>query len=169
MVDRKIAAGWAVGALLVFGVIGCGRSEPPPVADVTGGHGHVHTSKYGGVLVEVGNHEFNLEVLVDPRLGRLTVWTLDAHAEAYLRIPTKFLEVSARMNSGPEQLLQARAVANPATGEVEGNSAQFEATADWLKGAKDVEGAVKSITLGGKTFTDLKFDWPHGTTPGHPH
>ena len=147
---------------------GCGRTEPA-ASTTGGGHPHVHTAKYGGVLVEVGSHEFNLEVLVDPQAGKLTLWTLDAHAEDYVRIPARTLALSGTADGGVERTLEARAVANSATGEVEGNTAQFEASADWLKGAKDVEGSVKSVTLGGKTFTDLRFDWPHGAADGHAH
>ena len=86
-----------------------------------------------------------------------------------MRIPAGTLELTAKADAGAEQTLSAKAVANPATGEVEGSTAQFEAGADWLKGAKDVEGAVKSVTLGGKIFTGLKFDWPHGAGDGHAH
>ena len=167
---NRVALGWTLGCLcLGVGQVGCGRSEPHPPLDSAAGHGHVHTAKYGGVLVEVGEHQFNLEVLVDPAVGKLTLWTLDAHAESYVRIATKSVELVAKVGEGSEQPLVVEAVANPATGEVAGNSAQFEGRADWLKGAKDVEGRIKSITLGTKTFTDLKFDWPHGTTSGHQH
>lgn len=164
----QFTAWLSLGVAISLAVTGCGRSEPVPAA--SGGHGHAHTAKYGGVLVEVGNHEFNLEVLVDPKAGKLTVWTLDAHAEAYVRIAAKTLDVTAKAGeTGVVQALSLKAVANPVTGEVEGSTAQFETTADWLKGATDVEGAVKDVTLGGKTFTEVKFDWPHGGEAGHAH
>lgn len=172
---RKIALQAAGTAALLLLLSGCGRPGPASSGEAagagaaSGGHGHAHTPKYGGVLVEVGSHEFNLEVLVDPVAGKLTLWTLDAHAEAYVRIAAKALEVAAKVNDGPEQSVELRAKANPATGEVEGSSAQFEATAEWLKGAKDVEGVVKSVTLGGKSYTGLKFDWPHGNAGDHKH
>ena len=154
-----------VGLLLA----GCGKPAPSGLANDGTGHGHSHTAKYGGVLVEIGSHEFNLEVLVDPAAGKLTIWTLDAHAEGYVRVAAKTLDVAVKVNNGAAQDLVTKAVANPATGEVEGSTAQFEATAAWLKGAQDVDGIVKSVTLGGKTFTDLKFDWPHGADNGHKH
>jgi len=157
-----------VVAFSVAALSGCGKSEPVAPAG-SGGHGHAHTPKYGGVLVEVGQHEFSLEVLVDPSSGKLTVWTLDAHAEAYVRIPARTLEAMAKAGAGPEQGITLKPVANPATGEVEGSTAQFEATADWLKGAQEVEGSVKLVTFGTKTFNDIKFDWPHGAKSGQGH
>lgn len=159
----------ALGLLgAVWGLGGCGKQEPVSLP-ATQGHGHAHTAKYGGVLVEVGSHEFNLEVLVDPAAGKLTLWTLDAHAEAYVRIAAPQIELVAKVNDGPEVALVAKPVANPATGEVAGSSAQFEAVSAALKGAKDVEGQVKSIILGSKTFSGIRFDWPHGADEGHAH
>ena len=168
MVIRKTAL-LAVELVLLQLLAGCGRSSSPASNGAASLPVHSHTPKYGGVLVEVGQHEFNLEVLVDPVVGKITVWTLDAHAENYVRVTAAALEVTAKVNEGPEKSVVLPAVANPATGEIVGNTAQFEGLADWLKGAKDVAGVVKSVTLGARTFNDLKFDWPHGTTGDHAH
>ncbi len=123
-----------------------------------GGGGHAHEPKNGGMLVEVGTHQFNLEVLPDPAAGKMTVWILDAHAEDYVRIPAPSLEVKATVG-GAAKMVTLAAVANAASGETVGNTSQFEGSADWLKGIGSFSGVVGSVTLGGKNFGDVAFEY----------
>jgi hypothetical protein len=137
--------------LAAFAVVGCGRHDH--AAEKTGG-GHAHTAPHGGVLIEVGEHAYNLELLRDPAAGRLMVWVLDGHAENFVRIKSPALE--ATVASGSEKKsLSLKAVANPATGETVGDTSQFEAQADWLKGSLPVEVAFAPLEIKGRRFEGL--------------
>jgi hypothetical protein len=54
------------------------------------------------------------------------------------------------------------AVANPATGETVGDTSLFEGQADWLKTAREFDATLKTITVRGTTFAEVKFNFPKG-------
>ena len=157
---------------LTLGTAGCGKGDSH--AHSHGAEGHAHQPKNGGVLVELGNHEFNLEILVEPDSGRFIVWVLDAHAENYVRLPDKEFEVYAIVGD-EERLLTLAAVENKATGEVVGNTSQFSAQADWLKTTTTFSARLGEFSIRGNSFADLTFHYPHGTMAtdsdhdGHDH
>lgn len=140
--------------------IGCGRShdhahDKAAPDDAHGhSHGHAHTAPHGGQLVEVGDHQFNVELVLDRETGRLAAYVLDGHAENFVRIVQPAIEVRLK---DPARGLMLTAVANPATGETVGNTSQFEATAPWLKSAGDVAGEIVRLEIRGATFSALSF------------
>ena len=50
-----------------------------------------------------------------------------------------------------------------------GDTAQFEAQADWLKTTKTFDAEVKSITVRGKAFAGVKFNFPKGNEAAPVH
>lgn len=138
--------------------IGCGRSHDHAHDKAANGdahgHGHAHTAPHGGQLVEVGDHQFNVELVLDRETGRLAAYVLDGHAENFVRIAQPAIEVRLK---DPARVLSLAAVANPATGETVGNTSQFEATAPWLKSAGDVAGEIVRLEIRGATFSALSF------------
>lgn len=138
---------------------GCGKSESHDDHD---GHDHgklhVHVAPHGGVLVELGEHEANLELLHDARAGKLTAYVLDAHAENFLRIASPGFEVTAKVG-GRDEVIAFKPVANPATGEKVGDTSQFETQADWLKTTGTFEGVVKELAVRTKTYQNVKFTY----------
>jgi len=143
---------------LVVGVglwgTGCSKDSDH---DHAGGGGHAHEAKNGGQLVEVGQHQFNFEILPDAAAGKLTAWVLDAHAEGYVRIAAPMLQVRATVD-GQEKVLVLAAVANAASGEKVGDTSQFEGSAEWLKTAKSFSGKITGVNLSGKDFGDVAFE-----------
>jgi len=137
--------------LVSFAVAGCGRHEH--AAEKKGG-GHAHTAPHGGVLIEVGEHAYNLELLRDPAAGKLTVWVLDGHAENFVRLKAAALEATATVGS-EKKTVSLKAVANPATGETAGDTSQFEAQADWLKGSLPIEVTFAPVEIKGRRFDGL--------------
>lgn len=119
-------------------------------------HGHTHTALHGGTLVEIGEHQFNVELLLDASAGKLTVWLLDAHAEHFVRSALPALEVTLQHNGAPRPLALLP-VANAATGEIIGNTSQFEATADWLQGVGPLAGEFPRLDFRGAVFSAVKF------------
>ena len=152
-------------ALLIPAVLftsGCGKSDDHAGHDHSAGkddhdHGHAHASKMGGQLVELGSHEFNLELLRDTESGKLSLWVLDGHAENFVRVTneTVTIEVAA---GGKVEAVVLTATANAATGEKKGDTSQFEGRADAFKTAKLLAVRVPSIQIGAKQYSVRTFD-----------
>ena len=118
------------------------------------GHAHVHTAPHGGSLCALGDHQFNVEFVLDAAAGKLTAYALDAHAENFVRIAAPSLEIRVTTPSPPRTLILT-AVANSATGETVGNTSQFEANADWLKGATNISGTLTRFESQGTSFENV--------------
>ena len=127
--NRRMA--WVAIALIPWLAPGCGKHDDHAPAS----SGHAHQPKNGGQLLEVGKHQFNIEVLVDASKGKVTAWILDALA----------------------------AVANPASGEKVGDTSQFEGAADWLKSTPAFSGTFHDVTIRGASFGNVPFQ--HGPAP----
>jgi hypothetical protein len=147
-------------ALVPLLTIGCSRSHDHSHADAKAAghdahsHGHAHTAPHGGLLVEVGDHQFNVELVLDRDTGRIAAYILDGHAEHFVRIAQPAIELRLRE---PARGLMLQAVGNPATGETVGNTSQFEATAPWLKESGALTGEIARLEIRGATFSGLSF------------
>jgi hypothetical protein len=119
-------------------------------------HHHAHTAPHGGVLVELGDHQYNLELVRDSAAGTLTAYVLDAHAENFVRVPLKAIEVVVRVGERTEKLALA-ATANALSGETVGDTSQFTGTAAWLKAAGKFKGTITEIEIRGSRFKDVAF------------
>jgi hypothetical protein len=155
----------AAALCLLLSLTGCSRPEratAPP-------SGHRHPAPHGGVLVELGEHQANLEFKFDEARGVLQAWVFDGHAENFVRIEAPGFEVEAR-TGGSVHLLRFTAVASAMTGETAGNTATFESPAEWLRTAKAFDGRVKAITVRGSLFKDVAFTFStNHAEPNHQH
>ncbi|HYC71861.1 MAG TPA: hypothetical protein VEB66_11680 [Opitutaceae bacterium] len=142
----------AFGAALAAALAGCGRSE----GEARSKGGHAHAAPHGGVLVELGDHQYNLELVLDEERGVLQAYVLDGHAENFVRTSVPEFVVTA-VAAGKRQALVFRPVANPVTGETMGNTSLFEAKADWLAGAKAFDGTLQAINVRGTVYTNIPF------------
>jgi hypothetical protein len=115
--------------------------------------GHVHKPLMGGELVEVGEHQFNLEFKYDQARGVLQVWVLDAHAENFVRIPA--LSFAVQEEDGEKRVITVRAIGNDLTGEKPGDSSAFEGEAKWLGSVKHFDGLIRSLKIRGVEFRDI--------------
>ncbi|MBI3879738.1 MAG: hypothetical protein HY301_06700 [Verrucomicrobia bacterium] len=140
------------GALLLAG---CGKHDESGHA---AGGGHHHEAPHGGTLVELGEHEFNVEFIAAAG-GVLNAYVLDAHAENFVRLPVESFQVTAKV-AGREETLTFKPVANSATGETAGNTSQFQTQAEWLKTAAGFDGVLKELAVGGKTYASVAFKLP---------
>ena len=136
-------------ATLAFSA-GCGERERAASG------GHRHESPHGGTAVELGNHEAHLDVVLDSVVGKLTAYVMDAHAENFIRIPMESFEIIAKLPAG-ETTLVLKAAANTASGEKAGDTSQFEAQADALKGVVGFDAELKELTVRGKTYSKIPF------------
>jgi len=124
-------------------------------------HQHEHTPPHGGAPVVLGEEEYHLEVVRDAAAGKLQLYVLDGHMDKFVRIAAPAIEVTAT-HAGAPQTLSFKPVPNSATGEKVGDTALFEAQADWLKTATNFDAVVKFVDVKGKAFKDVKFNFPKG-------
>jgi hypothetical protein len=139
--------------------LGAGCSKEP--ADSGAPHKHVHHPPHGGTPVVLGDEAYHMELVLDAPNGVLQAYIFDGELENFIRSAVPSIEIDATVGGSPRTLVLA-AVANPATGETVGDTSLFQAQADWLKSTADFDGVVKSVTIRGTTFTDVKFNFPKG-------
>jgi hypothetical protein len=145
-------------ALSLALVVGCGEKHDHASA---GGHSHHHEPPHGGTAVTLGNEEGHLEFVRDAATGKLTAYLLKPHMTGFWRTPVTQFEIAARV-AGKTETLSFKAVANAATGETIGDTAQFEAQAEWLKATSRFDATLIELALPGKSFKAVSFNFPKG-------
>jgi hypothetical protein len=126
-----------------------------------GDHPHVHKAPHGGALVELGEEAAHVEFLLDATAGKLTAYVLDGEAEKAVRVAEPGLSV--RVLQGADAFdITLKPVASALTGETAGDTSQFELTDARMGGRTKFEAMLKSITVKGQTFSQVKFRYPEG-------
>lgn len=149
-----------VASLLLASLPACSKKEAHSSADHAA-HKHEHTPPHGGTPVVLGQEAYHLELVRDASVGKLTLYVMDGELENFVRIAAQSLEIVATV-SGKSSPLVFQAIANPTTGEKMGDTAQFEATADWLKTTASFDATLTEIEVRGTTFTAVAFNFPKG-------
>ena len=152
----KLISWMILASLVALGQAGCGgghdHSEAGP---------HHHDPPHGGAGVTLGDEEAHIEFLVDAEAGTVTAWFFKPHMERYLRIKAESFAVLAKLPDGEARLTFA-AVANAGTGETVGDTSQFVARADWLGGAGSVEAVLQEVSVRGRVYRSIAFNYPKG-------
>ena len=132
------------------------------------GHGHEHFKgpPHGGTPVQIGSHGYHLELVRDAEAGKFQAFVLDGHMEHYEKVAEKSFDLIAKLGTNQHRATFQR-VAEPGTTKIAAKSSLFEAKADWIKTAAKFDGVIPTITLGGKTFTNIVFSFPKGTAHAH--
>ncbi len=147
-----------LASVLLILLPACGKKDHDHAAPATTS-GHTHTAPHGGLLVEIGEHAYNLELVRDAVSGKLTAYFLDGHAENFVRLKATTINLTATLGA-EKQALTLRAVANSATGETVGDTSQFEAHADWLKTTARFDASVSALEIRGTRFEKIGFSFP---------
>ncbi len=146
---------------------GCGDSKSGGSHGHDHSHGHGdHAPPHGGTPVVVSEDKFHIELVREAAAGKMLAYVLDGHLQGYVLVPESNFLMTAKAGGKSEQLSFQRAP-EPASGKVPEKSALFEAQAEWLKSAKEFEGHLPTITLGGSNFTNITFAFPKGTKHVH--
>ena len=153
----------AAAALSALVLAGCGKEAPPPEADVP--HHHHHHAPHGGTAVELGDEQYHVELVLDAATGTLQAYLLEAELENFVRSSAPTLDIEATVAGAPRAVSLA-AVPNAETGETVGDTSLYEGQADWLKAARVFDGTIKSVTIRGTSYTDVKFNFPKGNDAG---
>ena len=123
--------------------------------------GHHHEPPHGGTGVVLGTEEYHLEFVLDAAAGKMQAYVLSAHMENFVRISMESLTVTVKLPDR-EETLTFKPVANSTTGETVGDTSMFEAQADWLKTQKTFDAVLKEISIKGKTYQNVAFNFPKG-------
>jgi hypothetical protein len=150
-----------IGFAVLAGVMGCEEERPLPdvkipQTDGPASGGHTHAAPHGGVLIDVGNHTAQLELVLKPESGRLTAYMLDAHAEGPIRLSQPSIEVTVAPAGGAlPVIVDLKPVASELTGETAGDTSQFTAEHAELKGVREGTVLIKKLEFRGREFTEI--------------
>ncbi len=150
----------SIGGLLLVGG-GCSKKSGEPAVSSMAVAKHEHKPPHGGTPVAIGDEVYHLEFVRDAGAGKLDAFVFDGELESFIRCAMPTLVIDTKVDGRAETLV-LRAVANPATGETVGDTAQFEAQAEWLKTAEKFDATLESITIRCATFTNVGFNFPRG-------
>lgn len=151
------------GMLGLASLGGCGQrpaTESRPPASL----GHHHEPPHGGTVVVLGNEEYHLELVHHADEGRLQVFILDGHMDNFVRLKIPSFDLVVR-EGGNQRNLTLEAVTIKATGEKVGDTALFEARADWLKGLTHFEAELPQLSIRGREYRAVTFPFPQGNAP----
>ena len=159
----RIRASAGLRLLLFVLVAGAGGCTKKPAASPAAAVPlrHEHRPPHGGTPVVLGDEVYHVELVRDADTGRLQAFVFDGELENFVRSTAPSLSIATVIEGTPRTLV-LQAVANPATGETVGDTAQFETQADWLKTTAQFDGVLQNITIRGTTFTAVKFNFPKG-------
>lgn len=124
-------------------------------------HGHHHVAPHGGTLVVLGDEFAHIELLLDPKTGKLQMYSLGAHAEQGVPLDHGQLTLSITTPATSFDLL-LEGVASQLTGETRGHTSVFSGTSDKLIGVAEFEGKLPLLRIRGTDFKDVSFNFPEG-------
>lgn len=152
--------------LLALVVVACGGdSEHGEDHSHVGNEAHNHAPKYGGRLVELGDHEFQVELLIYPDEGKLEAYMFDGHVE--VPIPCAMESIKIEGEAGATSFTIELKQAPPLYGKpMKGKSTKFSGQHDALKGVLGFKGKLVEVTLADKTFSAVAFEY---TEDAHDH
>ena len=128
-----------------------------------GEHDHHHEAQHGGVLIECGDHEYNLEIVHHHDSGDLEIYVQDGHAVHPVRIKQTSIKIKV---SGQENPIVLEAVVDPTTDKAVGNTDHFKAEGV-LPDRDEFKGTVTNVTIKGKTYSNKSFQYK--TAEDHDH
>ena len=111
--------------------------------------------------VVLGNEAYHLELVLDGANRKLQAFVLDGEMENFVRCTAESFEVIATVG-GARKTLIFQAIGDSATGEKVGDTALFEARANWLGNTSNFDGVLTSLTIRGTPFAAVPFNFPQG-------
>lgn len=138
-------------------------AEPTPKKQ-----GHEHTSPHSGTLIAFGKEFAHLEIVIEASSrGQITAYALDGEAENPVKIAQESIVIEVEKPT--KFSISLDAVENSLTGEKRGATSEFRAQAEQLKELQEFDGVVRSLTIRGKKFDNVKFNFPKGNEGDHRH
>lgn len=169
---------WLACAAFALLPSGCEQPKNPPAnaTSTTTAQQHNHPDHgekgpHGGALVAIGGHSTHVEVTLDEDTGKLTAYVLDANAQEEVPIKMDKLEIGFARHAHDEAGKEKPAGGAPdfesitlsaVSPNADGMASRFEGTSEKLKGADDFQATLKAITIGGKNYEQIAFEYPEG-------
>jgi hypothetical protein len=147
-------------ALSLALLVGCKESRIDNTAAPTSVK-HEHKPPHGGTPVVLGNEEYHLELVLIRSEGKVQAFVMDCELENFVRIPAKMFEVDVKLADNNLPLI-FNALPNRATGETVGDTSAFEANSYWLKTNGTFDAMLKELTIRGKLYQNVQFNFPKG-------
>jgi len=147
---------------LVLSLAACNKADHDHDPAAEGG-GHTHEPRIeGNALVELGDHEANLEVGYVAADGALTVYLLDAHAQDSVFSKVATMDVTIEPEGKDAFQVTLAHVASALSKETVGNSSVYSLKDPRLVDMDHWHGTVKSVVMPFATYTDVSISWPPG-------
>ena len=157
-VDMKIDMKNWMPITFVAAAFGCGGGHDHDHAH-NHGDGHGHKAPHGGVLVNVGDEFCHLEFVQEPESNRLQLHVMRFHPkEGPLKISMAQIEVGAT-TGGEEKAIVFKPVELDGITATDHPTSLYMAEVDWLENALNFNGTVKKLTIEGKLFLEIAFQF----------
>ena len=144
--------------IFVAAALGCGGGHDHDHAH-NHGDGHGHKAPHGGVLVNVGDEFCHLEFVQEPESNRLQLHVMRFHPkEGPLKISMAQIEVGAT-TGGEEKAIVFKPVELDGITATDHPTSLYMAEVDWLENALNFNGTVKKLTIEGKLFLEIAFQF----------
>lgn len=147
-----------IGVVFSLALVSYVWSAPPAAA-----HAHPEKGPHGGPLLELGDEEYHIEVMLDEKTNTLSLYVLDAAAKAAVATDAKEALINLKHSGKPEQF---KLKALPQKTDPTGTASAFQ-----LKDAELVHDlhhanndARLALKIKGKSYTakfELKHDHDH--------
>ena len=142
--------------IFVAAALGCGGDHDHAHNH---GDGHGHKAPHGGVLVNVGDEFCHLEFVQEPESNRLQLHVMRFHPkEGPLKISMAQIEVGAT-TGGEEKAIVFKPVELDGITATDHPTSLYMAEVDWLENAPNFNGTVKKLTIEGKLFLEIAFQF----------
>ena len=148
----RLAASLSTVAALLLGLAllpGCGNKS---AATAKTGQ-YVDQPPHGGTPVALAGGEYHVELVREAESGTLLAYVLDDEMEDFVRSSSPSFQLIVT-GAGTPQTLVLAAVANSATGETVGDTALFQAQADWLKTTGNFNATLHGLIVRGKFHSE---------------
>ena len=154
--SRKVDMKNWMPIIFVAAALGCGGDHDHAHNH---GDGHGHKAPHGGVLVDVGDEFCHLEFVQEPESNRLQLHVMRFHPkEGPLKISMAQIEVGAT-TGGEEKAIVFKPVELDGITATDHPTSLYMAEVDWLENAPNFNGTVKKLTIEGKLFLEIAFQF----------
>ena len=140
------------------------RPTPPsavtPAGTPADSGAHAHAAPHGGLLVPLGDHFANLELVVNRESGRLDLFVLGEHAEQAVRLRQVAIPCVLAVANGTPIPIDLGAQQNTLTGERAGDTSQFAGAHVSLVGDLPFTLTIESIEVRGARFGPVRIEAP---------
>jgi hypothetical protein len=158
--SRKVEMKNWIPIIFVAAALGCGGGhDHDHEHGHNHNHGHGHKAPHGGVLVNVGDEFCHLEFVQEPESNRLQLHVLRFHPkEGPLKISMAQIEMGAT-TGGEEKVIVFKPVELDGITATDPPTSLYMAEVDWLENVPNFNGTVKKLTIEGKPFSEIAFQF----------